>query len=259
MSTAAPLVAMRGMTRVWRRDFESWKDFAIASTVGTMAEPILFFVAMGYGLGRFVDEIGGEPYVAFIAPGLVASTAMYTAAFETTFGAFTRMVEQRTYEAIVMTPISVGEVVAGDIAWAATKSAFASSMIVAIMAFLGLLESTWAVGMVPLAFVIGVMFGAMGMAWTAISPTYTFFNYFFTLFIGVMFLFGGVFFPVEGLPEWAEWAAWCLPLTHAVILMRALRTGEFDPTMWQDLVWIAVFTLLVFVLAVRLIRRRLVK
>ena len=259
MSDASPLVAVRGATRVWRRDFQSWKDYALASIVGTMAEPILFFVAMGYGLGRFVEDIGGQPYVAFIAPGLVASTAMYTAAFETTFGSFTRMVEQRTYEAIVMTPISIGQVVAGDIAWAATKSTFAAVMIVAIMGFLGLLESSWAAGMLPLAFVVGMMFGAMGMAWTAISPTYTFFNYFFTLFIGLMFLFGGVFFPIEGLPEWAVWAAWCLPLTHAVILMRALRTGEIDPAMWQEVAWIVVFTLLAFILAARLIRRRLIK
>jgi lipooligosaccharide transport system permease protein len=259
LNPATPLVAIKGVKRVWRRDFESWKDFAIASIVGTMAEPILFFVAMGYGLGRFVDEIAGEPYVSFIGPGLVASTAMYTAAFETTFGAFTRMVEQRTYEAIVMTPISVGEVVAGDIAWAATKSAFAAGMIIAIMGFLGLLEVPLALGMLPLAFVVGVMFGAMGMAWTAIAPTYTFFNYFFTLFIGVMFLFGGVFFPMDGLPTWAEWAAWCLPLTHAVILMRALRTGGLDPELWQHAAWIVAFTILVFALAVRLIRRRLIK
>jgi lipooligosaccharide transport system permease protein len=250
---------LRAAGRVWRRDFESWKDYAIASTVGTMAEPILFFVAMGYGLGRFVDEIQGQPYVAFIAPGLVASTSMYSAAFETTFGSFTRMVEQRTYEAIVMTPISVGQVVAGDILWAASKSVFAAGIIFAIMALLGLLESPWAAAMLPLAFLIGIMFGALGMAWTALAPSYAFFNYFFTLVIGLMFLFSGVFFPLEGLPEWAATAAWFLPLTHAVDLMRALRTGTMDPVLWQDLGWIAAFTLLSFAVAVLLVRRRLIR
>lgn len=250
---------MIGLTSVWRRNFESWKDYAIASMVGTMAEPILFFVAMGYGLGRFVDEIAGQPYVAFIAPGLVASTAMYSAAFETTFGSFTRMVEQRTYEAIVMTPISVGEVVAGDIVWAASKSVIAAGVIVMIMTALGLLETPLAVGMLPLAFVVGIMFGAMGMAWTALAPSYAFFNYFFTLVIGVMFLFSGVFFPLEGLPRWTVTAAWFLPLTHAVVLMRALRTGEFDSAMWLDAAWLAVFTAIVFVLSVVLIRRRLIR
>ncbi len=252
-------LALVRAARVWRRDFESWKDYAIASIVGTMAEPILFFVAMGYGLGRFVDEIQGQPYVAFIAPGLVASTAMYSAAFETTFGSFTRMVEQRTYEAIVMTPISVGQVVAGDILWAASKAVFASSIIFVIMASLGLLESTWAWGMLPLSFVVGVMFGALGMAWTSLAPTYAFFNYFFTLVIGLMFLFSGVFFPLEGLPSWAVTASWFLPLTHAVVLMRALRTGELDLAMWQDVVWIVAFTVLSFAVAAALIRRRLIR
>jgi lipooligosaccharide transport system permease protein len=259
LNAANPVLPLAGALRVWRRDFESWKDYAVASIVGTMAEPILFFVAMGYGLGRFVDEIGGQPYVAFIAPGLVASTAMYSAAFETTFGSFTRMVEQRTYEAIVMTPISVGQVVAGDIVWAASKSILAAGVIVAIMGLLGLLESTWAAAMLPLAFVVGVMFGALGMVWTALAPTYAFFNYFFTLVIGLMFLFSGVFFPLEGLPEWAVWSAWCLPLTHAVVLMRALRTGDLEPAMWQDAAWIALFTILALALAARLIRRRLIR
>lgn len=250
---------LRGAMRVWRRDYESWKDYAIASIVGTMAEPILFFVAMGYGVGRLVEDIQGQPYVAFIAPGLVASTAMYSAAFETTFGSFTRMVEQRTYEAILMTPISVGQIVAGDILWAASKSVLAAGVIFGIMGALGLLESQWAWAMLPLAFLVGTMFGALGMAWTALAPTYAFFNYFFTLVIGLMFLFSGVFFPLDGLPEWAVTAAWFLPLTHAVNLMRALRTGEVDPSMWPDLAWIVVFTLLAYMIAERLIRRRLIR
>lgn len=250
---------LSGSLRVWRRNYESWKDYAIASIVGTMAEPILFFVAMGYGLGRFVDQIQGQPYVAFIAPGLLASTAMHSAAFETTFGSFTRMVEQRTYEAIVMTPISVGQVVAGDIFWAASKSVLAAGVIFGIMGALGMLESPWAAAMLPLAFVIGLMFGALGMAWTALAPTYAFFNYFFTLVIGLMFLFSGVFFPLDGLPPWAVTAAWFLPLTHAVILVRALRTGTLEPAMWEDAAWIGAFTVLAFVVAVLLIRRRLIR
>jgi lipooligosaccharide transport system permease protein len=248
-----------GACRVWLRNFESWKDFAVASLVGTVAEPLLFFAAMGFGLGRFVDDIQGQPYVAFLAPGLVASTAMNAASFETTFGSFTRMNEQRTYEAIVMTPISVGEVVAGDILWAASKSLLAGAVILAFMLPLGLLASPLAAAVLPLTFAVGIMFGALGMAYTALAPSYTFFNYFFTLVIGVMFLFSGVFVPLEGLPEWVGWAAWFLPLTHAVILMRALTSGTLEASMWVNAAWLAVFTLAVFWLSVRLIRRRLIR
>ena len=248
-----------GAFRVWLRNFESWKDFAVASLVGTVAEPLLFFAAMGFGLGRVVDEIQGQPYVAFLAPGRGGSTAMNAATVETTFGSFTRMNEQRTYEAIVMTPISVGEVVAGDILWAASKSLLAGAVILAFMLPLGLLAGPLAAAVLPLTFAVGIMFGALGMAYTAIAPSYTFFNYFFTLVIGVMFLFSGVFFPLDGLPSWVGWAAWFLPLTHAVILMRALTSGTLEPSMWVNGAWLAAFTLAAFWLSVRLIRRRLIR
>lgn len=256
---AAPLVWLRGASRVWTRNFESWKDYALASFVGTVAEPLLFFVAMGFGLGRFVDDIGGQPYVAFLAPGLVAATAMNAAAFETTFGSFTRLTEQRTYEAIVMTPISVGEVVAGDILWAASKSLLGGAVVLAIMLPLGLVGSPLGFLVLPLAFLVGIMFGGLGMAWTALSPSYTFFNYFFTLVIGVMFLFSGVFFPLEGLPQWAVVSSWALPLTHAVVLMRALTTGSLGAGLWIHLAVLAVLTVLAFALSAWLIRRRLIR
>lgn len=250
---------IRPSIRVWLRNYESWKDFALASLVGTVAEPIGFFLAMGFGLGRFVDPIGGQTYIAFLAPGLVAATAMNSAAFETTFGSFTRLTEQRTYEAIVKTPISVGEIVAGDILWAASKSVLGAAVILTIMAVLGLAVTPWALATLPLAFAIGILFGAMGMAWTALSPTYTFFNYFFTLVIGAQFLFGGVFFPLTGLPAWAIMTAWCLPLTHAVVIMRALTAGRLDPGLWIHVAVLAGFTVVMFVLASRLIRRRLIR
>ena len=255
----APIQWTRGAIRVWQRDYESWKDFAVASLVGTVAEPIMFFLAMGFGLGRLVDPIDGQSYLAFLAPGLVAAAAMNSAAFETTFGSFTRLTEQHTYEAIVKTPISVGEIVAGDIFWAASKSVLAAGVILAMMGALGLLTSVWALGALPLAWVVGVLFGALGMIWTALAPSYTFFNYFFTLVIGAQFLFGGVFFPLTGLPVWAVWAAWCLPLTHAVLVLRALVSGAFDPALWVHIAILAGFTLLVFFLAGRLIRRRLIR
>lgn len=255
---ALPVLWFRGASRVWLRNYESWKDFAYASLVGTVAEPIGFLLAMGFGLGRFVDPIEGQPYLAFLAPGLVAATAMNSAAFETTFGSFTRLTEQRTYEAIVKTPISVGEIVAGDIFWAASKSVLGASVILALMWLFGLLETPWGLASLPLAFVIGVLFGGLGMIWTALSPSYTFFNYFFTIVIGAQFLFGGVFFPLTGLPAWAVWTAWCLPLSHAVALMRALTSGRIAMHLWVHVALLAAFTIVVFLLSVLLIRRRLI-
>jgi lipooligosaccharide transport system permease protein len=256
---AVPVDWVRGASRVWSRNFESWKDFAAASLVGTLAEPILTLLAIGYGLGRFVNPIDGQPYVAFLAPGLIASTAMTAAAFETTFGSFTRLTEQRTFEAIVKTPVAVEEIVAGDIFWGASKGALGGTFVLVIMAFLGLVNSPVAIAALGVAFVVGVMFGALGMAYTALCPSYTFFNYFFTLVITVMYLFSGVFFPLTGLPEWAVAAAQFLPLTHAVVLTRTLTTGVPTPDLWMHAGVLALFTVGAFWLATRLIRRRLIR
>ena len=116
-----------GALRVWRRNLESWKRFALPFFVAALGEPLFYLVGIGYGLGRFVTDIEGVPYAAFLAPGIVAFAAMNTATFETTIGSYTRMAEQHTYTAILATPCSVADVVAGDVLWAASKSVIASA------------------------------------------------------------------------------------------------------------------------------------
>ena len=251
-----PALPTHRALRVWRRNLESWKRFAVSFFVANLGEPIFFLLAMGYGLGRFVADIGGVPYAVFLAPGIIASAAMNAASFETTFGSFTRMEEQHTYVAILATPCSVADIVAGDILWAATKSALAVCLIVVITAVFGLLPSPLALALLPVGFLIGLMFGGLGMVVTARSPSYDFFSYYFT-FISMMFLFAGVFFPLEGLPRWAQGLAWALPLTHAVRICRAFANGTPDVHLLGDFAWIAVVTAVVFVMAERLVRRRL--
>ena len=241
---------------VWRRNLESWKRFAVSFFVANLGEPVFFLLAMGYGLGRFVSDIDGLPYAVFIAPGIIASAAMNSASFETTFGSFTRMTEQHTYVAILATPCSVADIVAGDILWAATKSLLAVCLILAITALFGLLPSPLALALVPVGFLIGLMFAGLGMVVTARSPSYDFFSYYFT-FISMMFLFAGVFFPLEGLPAWARLLAWSLPLTHAVTICRAFASGTPTVGLLGDFAWIVIATVVVFVLAERLVRRRM--
>src|SRR5881397_210141 len=156
--------------RVWRRNLESWKRYAPSFFVAALGEPIFYLLAIGYGLGRFVARIDGLPYAAFLAPGMIAFTAMNAATFETTFGSFTRMTEQHTYVAILATPCSVADVVAGDILWAATKSTLAVCLILVITACFGLLPSPFALALVPLGFLVGLMFACLGMVVTARSP-----------------------------------------------------------------------------------------
>src|SRR2546428_9551203 len=149
--------------RVWRRTLESGKRYAPCFLRAALGEPIFYLLAIGYGLGRFVARIDGLPYAAFLAPGMVAFTAMNSATFETTFGSFTRMTEQNTYAAILATPCSVADIVAGDILWAASKSAFSACFVLLLTAFCGLIASPLALSLVPAGFLTGLLFGSRGM------------------------------------------------------------------------------------------------
>lgn len=244
--------------RVWRRDFESWKRYAPAFFVVAIGEPLFYLLAIGYGLGSFVSDIGGVPYAVFLAPGIIASAAMNSASFESTFGAFTRMTEQNTYTAVLATPCSVADIVGGDILWGATKSTLSATFVLIVTGSLGLLPSPLAILLVPFGFLIGVMFGCLGMVVTGKAPSYDFFSYYFTLCISLMFLFSGVFFPLEVLPAWARVVAWIMPLTHAVHVCRALAAGT--PSVWLifNVLWMMLVTGAAFVVAERLVRRRLV-
>lgn len=243
--------------RVWHRDLESWKRYAVSFFVAALGDPVFYLLGIGYGLGRFVTDIDGVPYAVFLAPGIVAFTAMNSATFETTIGSFTRMSEQNTYAAILATPCSVADIVAGDVLWAASKGTLAVAIVLAIVAALGLVASPFALGLLPLGFLIGLMFGAIGMVMTAKAPSYDFFNYYFTFVFSIMFLFCGVFFPISSLPAWARVVAWCLPLTHAVDLARGLASGVLPPALLGDLAWMLVVTAAAFAVAERLVRQRL--
>src|SRR5437879_4999069 len=187
---------------------------------------------------------------------MIAFTAMNSATFETTFGSFTRMTEQNTYAAILATPCSVADIVAGDILWAASKSALSVCFVLLLTALCGLVASPLALALVPVGFLVGLMFGCLGMMVTARAPSYDFFNYYFTLGISVMFLFSGVFFPLASLPGWARSFAWVLPLTHAVNVCRALASGTVALSVAGDLAWMAIATGAAFVTAERWVRRR---
>lgn len=246
-----------GALRVWRRNLESWKRYALPFFVAALGEPFFYLVGIGYGLGRFVADLDGMPYAAFLAPGIIAFAAMNTATFEATIGSYTRMAEQHTYTAILATPCSVADIVGGDILWAASKGVIAVVFVLLVTAALGLLASPFALALLPAAFLVGLMFASLGMMVTARAPSYDFFNYYFTLVFSVMFLFSGVFFPLESLPGWARVLAWMLPLTHAVGVTRGLAHGHVDVAMAGHLLWIVVVTLGAFTIAERLVRRRL--
>ncbi len=252
-----PAGFFRGAWNVAMRNIIVWRHYAAASAIGNFGEPLLYLLALGFGLGSVVPPINGMTYAEFLAPGLVVTTVMYTATFEGTFGSYTRLATQGTFEAMLATPITVGELVAGEILWGGIKATIGAAAVLTVIALFGLAPSLWALLTLPLAFVSGLAFTASAMCVTSVSKSYESFNYYFTLAIAPMFLFSGVFFPLDRAPTWARQLALALPLTHVVAVSRALVRGLPDVQILMHAAALLGFLLAMVALCIVLMRRRL--
>jgi lipooligosaccharide transport system permease protein len=257
-----PQLSLRAIA-VWRRNFLVWKKLAIPSVLGNLADPMIYLFGFGYGLGSLMPEslshFGGASYIAFLGAGTVAASTMNAASFEALYSAFSRMHVQKTWEAILNAPVSLDDVVAGELLWIAAKSTLSGVAILAVVALLGFVASPLALWAIPAIFLTGLAFGALGLIVTALAPSYDFFMYYFTLFITPMTLLSGVFFPLSQLPAGFQAAAQALPLTHAVELIRPLAFGRVPTDVGLHLGVLAAITVIAFWIAVGLTRRRLLK
>lgn len=244
---------------VWRRNLLVWRKLAIPSMLGNLADPLLYMLGLGYGLGSMLPQMQGVSYVAFLAGGVVCSSTMFTASFEAMYSAFSRMQMQKTWEAILNAPLTLDDVVLGEMIWAASKSFLSGSAVLVVAAALGLVPSFLAFAVIPLIFLTGLAFAALGLIMTALSPSYDFFMYYFTLCVTPMMLLCGVFFPLDQLPAAAQIVAQLLPLTHAVSLARPLVNGTVPATWLLHIAVLAVYAVAGFYVALALTRRRLLK
>ncbi|RCX24934.1 ABC transporter permease [Thioalbus denitrificans] len=257
MAPWSPPRLRRGAFAVWRRNLLVWRKLIGPAIVMNFGEPALYLLGLGYGLGFFVGQVNELPYLAFLASGIVASSAMTTAAFEGMYSVYTRMVPQRTYEALLATPLEVDDILAGEMLWCATKSVFSSAAILVVAALLGVVAGWQALWVLPVVFLAGMCFAGPAMMMSAVSTSYDFFNYFFVLVITPMYLLCGVFYPVETLPRALQGFIQFLPLTHAVALARPLVTGLPLDGVPLHLAVLAAYAAVSYYLAVVLVRRRL--
>jgi lipooligosaccharide transport system permease protein len=253
-----PSLSARALA-VWGRNFLVWRKLALPSLLGTLADPMIYLFGLGYGLGGLLPEVGGVSYIAFLAAGTVCSSTMNAASFEALYSGFSRMHVQRTWEAILNAPVGLDDVVAGECLWAATKAAFAGAAILAAIALLGFAAGPLALLALPVIFLAGLCFAALGLVITTMAPSYDFFMYYFTLFITPMTLLCGVFFPVDQLPAAIHAVSAWLPLAHAVDLVRPLVFGRLPEHGATHVAALLLTTALAFWLAVVLARRRLLK
>ncbi|MFQ5559815.1 MAG: ABC transporter permease [Nitrospinota bacterium] len=252
----------RAAFHVWQRNLDSYKRFYKANLLGSLGEPFLYLFGMGFGLGGYIANLKGVSYMEFIAPGLLMVTAMYTATFECTFGSYTRMVEQKTYDAILATPLSIGDIVFGDILWGATKSLISGSIMLVIIKISGLMNAPVQAffPLLILIFFTGMLFSAMAMTVTSLSPSYDFFSYYFTLVLAPMFFFSGIFYPLDKFPYLIKAISNLLPLMYAVNISRSIASGSLDyGAILIGVPFLFGLTVIFVVAAITLVEKRLVK
>jgi lipooligosaccharide transport system permease protein len=179
--------------------------------------------------------------------------------FECTYASYVRMYYQKTYDAIIATPLSIDEVIVGEILWGATRALVNTAIMLPVLLLFGVVDLPWALFVIPFAFVAGLLFASIGMCATALTPGIDTLNLPTFLFITPMFLFSGTFFPLSLLPAPVQYLAiGLLPLTHVVTVIRSLTLSTPAPLLPFSLLWLCVATLLVFLLSVNLMKRRLV-
>jgi len=249
--------------RVWQRNFTVYQKIWKISFLPPLFEPLLYLLAFGIGFGALVGKIKYQglevSYLVFIAPALLAINIMNNAFFENTYASFVRMYHQKTFDAMLTTPLSIDEIIFGEIIWGATKSLIATGIMLAVISIFGLIDYPSGLLILPLAFLGGIAFGAIGMFFTAITPTIDMFNLPVFLFITPMFLFSGTFFPAENMPAWAQTLAVIFPLTHLVTLVRSLSLGILNAGLLWSIAYLLIFSLIFFPLALIQMRKRLIK
>lgn len=220
-----------------------WRGTAVTSIV----TPIVYLLALGVGLGVFVDRSaelpGGISYLEFVAPGLLAATAMQLATFESSWPVLSAIKWDRQYHAMLATPLRVGDVLLGHQAFIAARLLATSTIYLAVIAAFGAIDSPLGVLAIPVAVLVGLAFAAPIAAWAAHTETEVSFVAIFRFVILPMFLFSGTFFPISSLPAPLEVIAWFTPLWHGVSLGRQLTLGDVE--LWSALGHVAYLLVLV--------------
>jgi lipooligosaccharide transport system permease protein len=253
------LFSPKGAYRFWQRNAFIFRRIFPESIAVNFLEPVIYLLAMGFGIGAYLTTIGGLPYLTFVATGLVATAAMFGATFECTYNAYVQMYYEKVYDGAITTPLGIEDVVVGEILWGATRSVLYGTVFLIVIALFGTVRSPLALLIPPLFFLSGLMFSVIAMTFTSVNPNIDFFPFYFALFVTPMFMFSGIFFPLDALPPWVGTAAWLGPLSHVVRLCRALTLGTLEARHAWDLGYMLVVTAAMFPLPIVLMRRRLIR
>jgi lipooligosaccharide transport system permease protein len=249
---------------VFQRNLLVWRKLAIPSLVGNIAEPLMWLVAFGYGMGALVGQVnvaganGAQqvPYILFLASGSICMSAMNAASFEALYSAFSRMHMQKTWDGIMNAPVGLDDIVLAEMLWAAFKSLFTVTAILGVMLVLNISHSPKLLIAWPILLGVGITFSCMALIFNALAKGYDFFTYYFTLFLTPMMFLSGIFFPLEQLPYGVRVVADWLPLSSAVALVRPLFMDQWPTDALRPALVLLTFAVVSFWVALALTRKR---
>ncbi len=244
---------------VWRRNYLVWRKLLIERILSNIIEPLITLVAFGYGLGSLLPSVGGVPYLHFLASGSICMSVMYSAKFESLWGAYSRMESQKTWSAILNTPSSVDDIVLGEVAWAATKALITGLSMMIVIWALGIGRTPLSLAVFPMLFLAGLAFSSMALIVNAVANGYDTLSNYFVVVVTPMVFLSGVFFPIEQLPAWLGTVARWLPLAAMVDSVRPLVLDRWPEHLLRDASVLLAYAALCYYVALVLTRRRLLK
>jgi lipooligosaccharide transport system permease protein len=241
---------------IWRREALVWRHLWRTSILLNFGQPLMWLVAFGVALGSYISLGRPGSYLGFVAPGLLAITAMNIVTFDTMFGTWVKLHEWGVYEAVSTTPVSPREIVFGTFLWESTRALMYGGVFMLVMLLLGLFGSPWALLLPFLLVAVGPLFAAPAMAWSVVTGS-SFNNLFYytELVISPMFFFSGAFFPVERLPRYLQVPIWITPLYHVVQIARGLTFGQISGSLLVDAAYLLLVTAIVTPVSIRLLNR----
>ncbi|MGD0836056.1 MAG: ABC transporter permease [Polyangia bacterium] len=253
---AVPGLASR-LYSVWYRHMRVYTRNLISNGLPPFLEPVIFLLGVGLGLGRYIAAMDGVSYLVFLATALPVTSAMFTSAYECTFGTFVRLEFQKSYDGMLAAPVTLADVFIGELLWAGTKGLFFSSCVLVVMAGFGAVPLPMGLIVMPIGFCTGCMFGALSLLVTSMVRNINHFNFYFTGLLSPMFFFSGTVFPLASLPRGLRPLAELLPLTHVVRLARDPVLSRFSAVLAADLAFVLIVTAVAAWAAIRRLSRRI--
>jgi lipooligosaccharide transport system permease protein len=244
---------------VWYRHYRVYTKSLISNGLPPFLEPLIFLAGIGLGMGKYVVSMSGLPYLVFLATGLPITSAMFTAAFECTFGTFIRLEFDKVYDGMLASPITANDLLIGEILWAGSKGVFFALAVITVEALFGIVPMPASLFSGLVGFLTGVMFATISLLVTSLVSNINQFNFYFTGFLSPMFFFSGVVFPIENLPAVLRPVAEIFPLTHSVRLARELGVGPVTLQSGVDFLVIMAFIAVCGFFAIKRLKRKLIQ